>query len=428
MRRLALDMKPISTLPPMRWLFFAAAAMSLGWGLRGFIGGGPLGAMIPGAMIGLVLALLLRLNADQTSRMVAFAAVGIGFGGDETYGQTVGLSLKPETFPWAMLGFAIKGGVWGLLGGAIIGLALAPPSRRRLAITMAAMLAATWAGWRFINEPKLIYFSNLLDRPRPEVWAGLLLAGLAVALMHGTLVRRFALCGAIGGGVGFALGAWFQVLGRTHAPDFFFSDWWKVMELTFGALLGASYAWAAWSVEPIPAAPAVESDRTPLLASFTAAALAIAIAIFCVPVLDRYHIRFSFTVAGALLLLLATRSSAVARQIGITVACCAFFLDLYEDRPQTEFWLAILLIVAATVAIAVFVHRTACPIVLLLLITWTAVADSLLKSYLPGPRQAAHFVQAAFVMLAIICTLYRDRFHRLDTIAATEPPRGTIPA
>ena len=39
---------------------------------------------------------------------------------------------------------------------------------------------ATWAGWKLINEPKVIYFSNLLDRPRPEIWAGFLLAALAL--------------------------------------------------------------------------------------------------------------------------------------------------------------------------------------------------------------------------------------------------------
>ena len=401
-------MKPLAALPPLHWTLFAAAAMALGWGLRGFIGGGPLGAMIPGAMIGLVIALLLRTDANQTSRLIAFAAVGIGFGGDMTYGQTVGLAMKPETFTWALLGFAIKGAVWGLLGGAIIALALASPPRGYLAVTMAAMVAATWLGWRVVNEPKLIYFSNLLDRPRPEVWAGLLLAGVTVAAMNGAIARRFALCGAVGGGIGFALGAWFQVLGRAHGTSVF-SDWWKVMELAFGALLGASYAWAAWSVEPAPQAPE-EPSSSSVISTLTAAALAVAIALFFVPVIDRFHIRFSYTIAGALLLLLATRSPAMARQIGITVTCCAFFLDLYEDRPQTDAWLAILLIFLATAAVAFYVLRTTCPVLLFLLIMWTAVADSLLKSYLPGPRQAAHAVQAIFVVLAIVCTLYRDRF------------------
>jgi hypothetical protein len=39
--------------------------MSLGWGLRGSIGGGSLGAMIPGGMIGLVLCLSERRSTMQ---------------------------------------------------------------------------------------------------------------------------------------------------------------------------------------------------------------------------------------------------------------------------------------------------------------------------------------------------------------------------
>lgn len=77
--------------------------------------------------------------------------------------------------------------------------------------------------------------------------------------------------------------------------------------------------------------------------------------------------------------MLATRSPAVAREVGIAVTCCAFFADLYEDRPQTNYWLAAGLIAVATAAIAWFVHRTRCTVQLFLLITWTAVADSLIE-------------------------------------------------
>jgi len=91
--------------------------------LRGYIGGGPLGAMIPGAMIGLALCLLLG-REKEAGIITVFAAIGIGFGGQETYGQTVGLSVKPETFSWGITGFFLKGGIWGLLGGAIIGIGL----------------------------------------------------------------------------------------------------------------------------------------------------------------------------------------------------------------------------------------------------------------------------------------------------------------
>ncbi|MFV1969104.1 MAG: hypothetical protein ACC628_27090 [Pirellulaceae bacterium] len=37
------------------------------------------------------------------------------------------------------------------------------------------MVAGTYLGWKLINQPKLLYFSHPLDKPRPEIWAGLLL-------------------------------------------------------------------------------------------------------------------------------------------------------------------------------------------------------------------------------------------------------------
>ena len=66
--------------PLWLWCLFPAFAMSLGWMLRGYIGGGPLGAMIPGAMIGLALCLLLGRERDA-GLIAAFAAIGVGFGG-----------------------------------------------------------------------------------------------------------------------------------------------------------------------------------------------------------------------------------------------------------------------------------------------------------------------------------------------------------
>ena len=42
------------------WILAPAVVMSLGWGLRGYIGGGPFGAMIPGALVALLLCQYLR--------------------------------------------------------------------------------------------------------------------------------------------------------------------------------------------------------------------------------------------------------------------------------------------------------------------------------------------------------------------------------
>jgi len=204
------------------WCVLGTVAMSLGWGLRGSIGGGSLGAMIPGAMIGLVLCLLLNRQADA-GLVAAFAAIGVGFGGQETYGQTVGLSLLPETFWWAILGFVVKGAVWGLLGGAFIGMALDRHryTNAQLVAGFAIMVLGTWLGWLYLNSPKLIYFSNRFDRPREELWAGLWLGGLLLlAWLRSRVPSLFALYGAIGGGVGGATsGARYHQVERHAGED-----------------------------------------------------------------------------------------------------------------------------------------------------------------------------------------------------------------
>ncbi len=152
----------------VHYLLLPAFAMSVGWGLRGFIGGGPLGAMIPGALVALTLCILLGRRGADAGVIAAFGAVGVGLGGQETYGQTIGLSFVPETHVWGLAGLALKGGVWGLAGGAILAIALQPRERPRrdVAVALAFLAAATHLGWKVVNEPKPIYFLNLYDRTR----------------------------------------------------------------------------------------------------------------------------------------------------------------------------------------------------------------------------------------------------------------------
>ena len=260
------------------WCLLGTVAMSLGWGLRGSIGGGSLGAMIPGAMIGLVLCWLLDRHSDA-GLIAAFAAIGVGFGGQETYGQTVGLSLVPETFWWAILGFVIKGAVWGLLGGAFIGIALDRQRHTNAQIItgFAIMVFGTWLGWLFLNNPKLIYFSNRFDKPREELWAGLWLGGLLLlAWLRSRVPSMFALYGAIGGGIGFGVGASLQPLGRAVWAGMPLG-WWKAMELTFGGLLGLAYVVCAWRLRKqlAGAASTAAAGHHPLPRAFLAAILAI---------------------------------------------------------------------------------------------------------------------------------------------------------
>jgi len=387
--------------------------MSLGWGLRGSIGGGSLGAMIPGAMIGLVLCHLLGRRADA-GLVAAFAAIGVGFGGQETYGQTVGLSLLPETFWWAILGFVIKGAAWGLLGGAFIGIAL---DRQRFTDTQlvagfAIMVIGTWLGWQFLDNPKLIYFSNRFDRPREEVWAGLWFGGLCLlAWLRSRVPSLFAVYGAIGGGIGFGFGASLQPLGRA-AWAAMPLGWWKAMELTFGALLGLSFVLCAWRLRDELAGDGSEVPATyPLPGAMLAAVLAIGLAI----VAGQYMpVRFDYTIVGAVLASFVLFSGSLAWQTAITATVAAFgwdFLDYQTFAPRPLAWGVL---VATTVVVAVCVVRYPRTRIMLLLLTWSAVFSAfryLLPPSRVGPE--AKTMLPIFVAFALLITLMvRDASER----------------
>src|SRR5688572_22742529 len=379
-------MSSIATARPLRyWCVLGAVAMSLGWGLRGSIGGGSLGAMIPGAMIGLVLCLMLQRHSDA-GLIAAFAAIGVGFGGQETYGQTVGLSLQPETFWWAILGFVIKGAVWGLLGGAFIGIAL---ERQRYSATQllagfAIMVFGTWLGWQYLNSPKLIYFSNRLDRPREELWAGLWLGGLLLlAWLRSRVPSLFALYGTIGGGIGFGVGASLQPLGGAIWAGMPLG-WWKAMELTFGALLGLAYVLCAWRLRgQLAGVPSTAAAGYPLARrSFSGgglprAFLAAIIAIGCAIVAGHYlPVRFDYTIAGAVLASLVLFSESLAWQTAITATVAAFGWDFLDYQTVAPLPLAWTILVATTAVVAVLVARYPRTRVMLLLLTWAAVVSS----------------------------------------------------
>ena len=387
------------------WCVLGAVAMSLGWGLRGSIGGGSLGAMIPGAMIGLVLCLLLGRHSDS-GLIAAFSAVGVGFGGQETYGQTVGLSLQPETFWWAMLGFVIKGASWGLLGGAFIGIAL---DRQRHATTQllagfAIMVVGTWLGWRYLNSPKLIYFSNRLDMPREELWAGLWLGGLLLlAWLRSRAPSLFALYGAIGGGIGFGIGASLQPMGRAVWSGMPLG-WWKAMELTFGALLGLAYVLCAWRLRnQLAGAPSPAAGGPPLPRAFLAAFIAIGLAI----VAGQYvPVRFDYTIAGAVLASLLLFSESLAWQTAITATCAAFWWDFLDYQTFAPLPLAWTFVVAVTAVVAVIVARYPRTRAMLLLVTWMAVASAF-RYLLPpsGVGREVVTMLTVFVVLALVVSL-----------------------
>ena len=272
------------SVPAWRAVLLGAAAGGLGWGIRGQYGH-ETGAMIAGLLVSVTLLFLLFRHAPASTviRAVAFATVGIGFGGAMTYGQTVGLTHDSAlvgngaALRWGMLGLAIKGGIWIGFFGLFLGIGLS--GRRYRPIEIAALFAGMallfTLGTLLLNSPfdpanrvlPRIYFSDdwrwepdAVLKPRREVWGGLLFA-LAGAVAYARWVRkdthacRLALWAMLGGALGFPLG---QSVQTFHAwnLDLFRSgvlatidpkiNWWNFMETTFGAVFGAVVGWGVW--------------------------------------------------------------------------------------------------------------------------------------------------------------------------------------
>lgn len=391
-------------MPAIRFQYLLPAmAMMLGWGLRGFIGGGPFGAMIPGAMVMLTLCLLHRRR--DTAMLAAFGAIGVGFGGEMTYGQTVGFIVRAETFWWGFLGLALKGAIWGALAGAVIGLGVTPLPRL-VSGAAVVLVSATALGWKFINQPKLIYFSNLADRPRAEIWAGFALAAAALVAYlkwqgKAQPAARFALAGFVGGGIGFGLGGAIQGLGRIFTPSLQL-HWWKYMEFFFGFSFGWALAWAM-ARTPAPEDESPEKNQPAWLELLAAAAITGAL-------LWTYRhlpLRYGYLVAGVVVLVLLTRLRWLAPHVAYSVTFTAVTFDLakYWSRetsrgaPEPAYMLAI----AASIGFAYLVCRwNANPLRMLDLLMWACVVDATAKFAMhpSGIANLVDHVAIGFVLMA----------------------------
>ncbi|SIO23324.1 hypothetical protein SAMN05444166_3137 [Singulisphaera sp. GP187] len=275
-----------SGLELLRAVVLGAMAGGLGWGIRGQYGH-ETGAMIAGVLIGFVLVLLFipRATSLQGARAVALTAVGIAFGGSMTYGQTVGLTHNPffvgnwAALRWGMLGLFLKGGIWFGFAGAFLGIGLSGKRWRpcEMLRLLVAMMGLILVGVRVLNRPfdpahrilPPLYFSfdwywqpnaGAELKPRPEVWGGLLfaLAGLtayAQWVRRDRLARNLTAVGFLAGGLGFSLGQCIQAFHGWNREMFqsgvlqtveTYTNWWNMMETTFGAIGGGGLALGLW--------------------------------------------------------------------------------------------------------------------------------------------------------------------------------------
>jgi len=404
------------------FIIFPALAMMLGWGLRGHIGGGPFGAMIPGAMVAICLGLLLELPVSVIAVLAVFGVVGIGLGGEMTYGQTLGFLRNPETVWWGTLGTTVKGAVWGLLGGALLALGFffRRLPKRTIIIAFLLVMAGMIAGFKLINDPMIIYFSDPAN-PRPESWAALLFGAVAVLkfLKFKTypdtfkVIRRFAIWGMIGGGLGFGLGGLWMVLG-SNLPDVVFKGWWKAMEFTFGLLLGASLGYAGWLSRKELLVVAKDNnthDETSVLPVWKELAIILVVGLvtywlipksleplvdasknsesFFISVLHELgRITVNYIFYGFLFVLVIIRYPQMAWQIAITLTFCHAAIDLIRDfYPETDtlspftlhfFWVFLMTSVVALL-VAWFSRKKESVRPIFHLLIWSCIAVSFLR-------------------------------------------------
>lgn len=244
-------------------------AVSFGWGMRGSLLGGLRGAVLPGALLGMFLALFSG-NAVVSEKFYIFAAVGasaMAFGGNETYGQTLSLIIHRGTDEYnpgkGYIAVFLKGALWQGIAGAFLGIAFSAVSGRYyngtdIVIVCALIPVIQIIGVQLFNKPynkeKGIFPRIYFSFDRREEWGGNLLV-LAMLLCF-TLIRKdyyaffFSIVGIIGGGTGFSTGMLlFDFVshpmknGKRFAGRFnkYFGGW-KIMEFTFGAVAGLLFA------------------------------------------------------------------------------------------------------------------------------------------------------------------------------------------
>lgn len=249
---------------------FASLAGSYGWGMRGTKIGGEKGALLPGAFLGLIFAWFSGSDILRENFWIptAAGALGMFFGGTETYGQTLGFIVKsrpPENYKKGMYGVLLKGALWFGIFGAIIGMSFTAMTGSVYApsdiiLFFAVMFPLRYLGILLFNHPHRpkekkfpkIYFS--VDRH--EEWGGLLflLIGLIVlmTLRADTYALWFSLSGAVSGALGWALGinlfylvnhplkSGRYLMGKLQKNGFI--GGWKIMEFTLGAVGGLGTA------------------------------------------------------------------------------------------------------------------------------------------------------------------------------------------
>lgn len=230
-------------------MLIVAMALATAWAIRGQFGHEQ-GAAWAGAIGGLALVAVSR-RSDWYNKMILVAmasAVGWGAGGMISYGMVVGYG-HADNFINSFYGLGmlfVIGGLFGLLGGGLVGLALDSTCDNKVkwGPLIAEMVAGGLVTYYFLVEQ----IGIRMTPPRSEAWAVCLGAGLAMLWYMAREKRnsalRVALFSMLGAGIGFGFGNFLQVMGSTWQVPF---NMWNVMEYSIGFFGGLGMAYGVFS-------------------------------------------------------------------------------------------------------------------------------------------------------------------------------------
>ncbi len=234
-----------------QWISILIVGMSLGtaWAIRGHFGHEQ-GAAWAGGIGALALVLVSR-RKDWYQKMLSVAlasAVGWGAGGMISYGIVVGYG-RSDNFPNAFYGLSmlfVIGGLFGLLGGGLTGLALESSDQKK--VKWSSLIAEMVAGGLIVYYLLVEQLWVLMTPPRSEAWAICLGAGLAMIwyMARNSFLSslRVSLYSLLGAGFGFAFGNFLQTVGTVLEINF---NMWNVMEYSIGFFGGSAMTFSVFT-------------------------------------------------------------------------------------------------------------------------------------------------------------------------------------
>ncbi len=230
-------------------ILLVGIAFGTAWAIRGQFGHEP-GAAMAGIIGGAALVLAAKREEwyKKMLPVIASAAIGWGTTGMISYGMVVGYCRAGDLLnsTYGFLSLFVIGGLFGLIGGGLVGLSLNSTSSNRVkwASLLAEMSAGGLIGYYFLIEQAEL----LMTPPRSEAWAICFGAGAAMVwhmVRNGyTPALRVAFYAMLGAGFGFSFGNFLQTLGRILEINF---NMWNVMEYNIGFWGGSGMAYGVFT-------------------------------------------------------------------------------------------------------------------------------------------------------------------------------------